>query len=261
VIDTTEKNVVEVLVADNGKFEVSATDDVDEDSSDEEARKAEEAAMKMEKAPEPAPAPQLTAAELQQAAMNLGRAFSAPAPKPKPAPEPPKPKPEPPRERSRSPKRKAEASPPPDDPVDKMHAWKVLQGLEKAKEKPKVEEKRIGWLPDGACCSMCSKNVVDQGGVWCGRRRSETECGGCFEAICWKCMNKHRDKIGGIRTTKKEFTSLGPDAWWMHEKCMTPEDKKAYFGEDEEEEEEEVAEEKPKKRKKKKDDEEKFAWE
>lgn len=31
------------------------------------------------------------------------------------------------------------------------------------------------------------------------------------------------DKIGGIKTTKAEFSSLGRDAWWMHEKCMSAE--------------------------------------
>eukprot|EP00931_Biecheleriopsis_adriatica_P063204 TRINITY_DN38231_c0_g1_i1.p1 TRINITY_DN38231_c0_g1~~TRINITY_DN38231_c0_g1_i1.p1 ORF type:complete len:632 (+),score=152.82 TRINITY_DN38231_c0_g1_i1:76-1896(+) len=260
VLDNTADNVTEVLVADNGKFEVSATEDVPEDSSDEEALAAERAAATVP------PQRQLTAAELQQAAMNLGRAFSAPAKPAAPTPAPPQPKPEPPkpRERSRSPKRGGQASPPQEEPVDKMKAWKVLQGLEKPEQRPpppKVEEKRIGWLPDGTECSMCSKSVVEQGGVYCGRRRSEDDCGGCFQAICWKCMNKHRDKIGQIKTTKKEFASLGPDAWWMHERCMTAEDKRAYFNEDEEEEEEEKPKPKPKKKRKGEDDGDKFAWE
>lgn len=34
-----------------------------------------------------------------------------------------------------------------------------------------------------------------------------------------------QDKIGKIKTTKSEFASLGPDAWWMHEKCMTAEER------------------------------------
>ena len=33
----------------------------------------------------------------------------------------------------------------------------------------------------------------------------------------------NEDKIGGIKTTKAEFSSLGRDAWWMHEKCMSAE--------------------------------------
>ena len=36
--------------------------------------------------------------------------------------------------------------------------------------------------------------------------------------------SRREDKIGKIKTTKSEFASLGPDAWWMHETCMTPED-------------------------------------
>eukprot|EP00434_Breviolum_minutum_P032323 symbB.v1.2.028584.t1/scaffold3042.1/size64827/2 len=95
---------------------------------------------------------------------------------------------------------------------------------------------------------MCSKSVVEKGGVYCGRKRALKDFGGCFQAICWKCMNKQRDKIGKIKTTKSEFASLGPDAWWMHETCMTPEDKKEYFREDEEEEEEEVKPKRPKKK-------------
>lgn len=282
VIDSTASNVTEVLVADNGKFEVSATEDAFQDSSDEEALKAEQAAHAAAAgAAPPAPrpqAPQLSQAELQQAALNLGRAFSAPkvtlgtapgltaSPPPEREAKEVKEK-EKPKKRSRSPKRGQE-SPPQEEPVDKMRAWKVLQGLEKPIEKPKPpeikpiepEETRFGWLPDGVSCSMCSKSVVEKGGVYCGRKRALKDFGGCFQAICWKCMNKQRDKIGKIKTTKSEFASLGPDAWWMHETCMTPEDKKEYFREDEEEEEEEVKPKRPKK-KLKEDDGEKFAWE
>eukprot|EP00913_Durusdinium_trenchii_P022463 g21100.t1 len=232
VIDSTASNVTEVLVADNGKFEVSATEDDLQDSSDEEALKAEQAAQAAATTTPAAPrvaAPQLSQAELQQAALNLGRAFSAPkgtltASPASPPEQPPtakenhKPKE---RKRSRSPKRAGQESPPQEEPVDKMRAWKVLQGLEKL---------------DGASCSLCSKSVVEKGGVYCGRKRAPKDFGGCFEAICWKCMNKQRDKIGKIKTTKNEFSTLGPDAWWMHEKCMKPEDQKEYFREDEEEE-------------------------
>ncbi|CAE7781702.1 pli1 [Symbiodinium pilosum] len=276
VVDSTAANVTEVLVADNGKFEVSATEDLMQDSSDEEAIKAEQAVQAAAAAgiTPSRPAPVLSQAELQQAALNLGRAFSAPKASPPPAaPAEVKPKAEPKarereKPRSRSPRRGGQESPPQDEPVDKMKAWKVLQGLEKPPEKPKEERpeplkeepkkaeeaKCIGWLPDGAICSLCSKTVVEKGGVYCGRKRSSGDFAGCFQAICWKCMNKHRDKIGKIKTTKSEFSSLGVGAWWMHEKCMTPEDKKDYFGEDEEEEAEEVA--KPKRPRKKFKDEE-----
>ncbi|CAE7906578.1 NFI1 [Symbiodinium necroappetens] len=273
IVDNTAANVTEVLVADNGKFEVSATEELLQDSSDEEALKAEQAVQAAAEAglsPVPRAAPVLLSqAELQQAALNLGRAFSAP---PKAAPAAPAPEAQPKAEpkaakereqnRSRSPKRGGQESP----PEDKMKAWKVLQGLEKAPEKPKApepprppeppeekqekpkEKERIGWLPDGATCSLCSKSVVEKGGVYCGRKRSSGELAGCFEAICWKCMNKHRDKIGKIKTTKSEFGSLGAGAWWMHEKCMTPEDKKDYFGEDEEDDVEDVKPKRPKKK-------------
>eukprot|EP00933_Yihiella_yeosuensis_P080387 TRINITY_DN9379_c0_g1_i1.p1 TRINITY_DN9379_c0_g1~~TRINITY_DN9379_c0_g1_i1.p1 ORF type:complete len:399 (-),score=111.38 TRINITY_DN9379_c0_g1_i1:107-1282(-) len=251
VVDSTAENVTEVLVADNGKFEVSATEEPMEDSSEDEAMNT------------PAPAPAPTAADLQQFAMNLGRAFSAPAPKPKPKPAPVPPKP-PPRERSRSPKRN-QASPPHEEPVDKMLAWKKLQGIAPPEApKPVEQEKRIGWLPDGATCSYCSKTVVAEGGVYCGRRKgngSTEACGGCFDSICWKCMNKNKEKVGKIKTTKNEFSELGPDAWWMHEKCMTAKDKKAYFGEEEDDDDDD--DDKPKKKSKDSDDEGdgKFAWE
>lgn len=280
VIDSTAANVTEVLVADNGKFEVSATEDAFQDSSDEEALKAEQAAQSAAEQnsapPPPRPAgPQLTQAELQQAALNLGRAFgaapkvtvSAASPPPEREKPPEKLEKEKPKKRSRSPKRGGQESPPQEEPVDKMRAWKVLQGLEKPIEKPKPPEKklepetRFGWLLDGTSCSLCSKSVVEKGGVYCGRKRAAEDYGGCFQAICWKCMNKQRDKIGKIKTTKSEFASLGPDAWWMHESCMTAEDKKDYFGEDKEEEPEEEVKQKRPKKKFKEDNGDKFAWE
>jgi len=282
VIDSTAANVTEVLVADNGKFEVSATEELLQDSSDEEALKAEQAAQAAVAAPAPRPSPtqHLSQAELQQAALNLGRAFSAPkagtvaqekvdtmekSEKLEKHKDPNNGRSKP---RSRSPKRGGQESPPQDEPLDKMKAWKVLQGLERPVEKPKPvevqkEETRIGWLPDGAVCSLCSKTVVEKGGVYCGRKRPSGQYGGCFQAICWKCMNKHRDKIGKIKTTKSEFSSLGAGAWWMHEKCMSEEDKKDYFGDDEEEEEKEEAPKAKRPKKKFKDEAEdaKFAWE
>ena len=53
-----------------------------------------------------------------------------------------------------------------------------------------------------------------------------------YSLFCLKCKIPEKkgevpsaeDKIGKIKTTKSEFSSLGPDAWWMHERCMTPED-------------------------------------
>merc|ERR1711972_111422 len=275
VIDKSAENVVEVLVADNGKWEVSATEEpVEDDSSDD---------IDM-------PAPP-TQAQLIQAALNLGRpAFSAPAhPKAQP---PAKPQPPPPvqpakategsrgRDRSRSPRKNATQakggapgrgqaaevscpSPPEEEPVDKMLAWQKLQGIYKEPEKPAQpvkEETRFGWLPEGTRCSKCEKVVVAKGGVYCGRKRTDGSIGGCFLGYCWKCMNKWKDEVGSIRTTKSEFNELGPGAWWMHEKCMTSEDKRLYFGEDDDDGDEDVG--KPKDMEDS-DDEPggKFAWE
>merc|ERR1719408_1173007 len=136
-----------------------------------------------------------------------------------------------------------------------MQIWEKLQGI----ERPKViaRETRIGFLPKDTACSLCAKSVVDKGGVYCGRQAPGQEARGCFAAVCWKCMNKAgKDKIGGIKTSKSEFDSLGRGAWWMHEKCMAPEDKRLYYGEEEEA--------KPSSAPMNDDDEEdagKFAWE
>jgi len=42
-----------------------------------------------------------------------------------------------------------------------------------------------------------------------------------------------KETFGKVRTTKSEFSSLGAEAWWMHEACMTEADKKDYYGKDE----------------------------
>mmetsp|Transcript_62697 Transcript_62697/g.136163 ORF Transcript_62697/g.136163 Transcript_62697/m.136163 type:complete len:667 (-) Transcript_62697:86-2086(-) len=270
VLDNTAANVTEVLVADTGKWEVSAIEEpVEDDSSDDEVINNLHARMFPP-----------TQAQLQEAALNLGRAFSAPAPAPvaipSRLPQPPSPSAvaegawgasvgrEKParsaRDRTRSPRRSgagagAAAAPngdgrqssrgqdrsqqpaqqeaTSDEPLDKMQIWEKLQGI--AKPAAQKEETRVGWLPEKASCSRCEKAVVEQGGVYCGRKRLDGTYGGCFVGICWKCMNKGgKDLIGSIKTTKSEFASLGPGAWWMHESCMTIEDKKAYFGEEDE---------------------------
>jgi len=218
VIDATEPNVTEVLVADTGAWEVSAVDEpMDDDSSEDDGP----------------PIPRKpTMVDLQQAALNLGRAFSAPSSRlPAQAPQA-----SPPPRRSRSPKRKdKDKGKKEESEVDKKREnWEKLQGIAKPEE-PK-EETRFGWLPENAHCSKCEKSVVDKGGVYCGRKRPNGEYVGCFEEICWKCMNKaNKKEFGSVKTSKTEFSSLGPDAWWMHEKCMSAEDKKEYFGESDEE--------------------------
>lgn len=246
VIDESKENVVEVLVADNGKWEVSATEDPMEDDSDDDD------------VFRPPTGP--TQADLQAAALNLGRpSFAAPQPpKPQPPPQPPKAVvEEKKKERSRSPRRNGRgtgevAGPPPEQKTDeeKMLAWQKLQGIYKEPEKPvkpekppepKVPEKpkeedRFGWMHEGTRCTKCEKVVVDKGGVYCGRKRDDGSLGGCFHGYCWKCMNKFKDVVGKIRTNKSEFLNLGPGAWWMHDKCMTSEDKRIYFGEESDDE-------------------------
>eukprot|EP00929_Paragymnodinium_shiwhaense_P112339 TRINITY_DN80596_c0_g1_i1.p1 TRINITY_DN80596_c0_g1~~TRINITY_DN80596_c0_g1_i1.p1 ORF type:complete len:595 (-),score=132.91 TRINITY_DN80596_c0_g1_i1:64-1848(-) len=251
VLKATEENVTEVLVADNGKWEVSAVEEPMPDSSEEEGPPFPGAPVSRAN----------TAAQLQQAAMNLGRAFSAPtAPPPVPSP-PQKNAAKAGRDRSRSPRGKnnkggkdsKNLKPPEDEEQDKrLQAWEKLQGIER-----KVEEKRIGWLPDKTSCVYCNKAVMAKGGVYCGRKRPDGTAVGCFKSICWKCMNKGgKDTIGSIKTKKAEFEDLGPSAWWMHDKCMKPEDKAAYFGE----EEEDIG--KPKDMDEESDEEPgKFAWE
>jgi len=46
-----------------------------------------------------------------------------------------------------------------------------------------------------------------------------------------------RDSFGEVRTTKAEFASLGSEAWWMHEKCMSSTDERDYYGKDHADEE------------------------
>lgn len=226
VLDATEPNVLEVLVADNGKWEVSATEEPNDDDSSSDCG--------------PPVYIRPTQTDLQQAALNLGRAFSAPPRKPQQFTEQASPSDRLER-RSRSPRRhlgrgnKGGAAEDDANTDTKMMQWQKLQGIAKP-----VEETRIGWLPEGAICSRCEKNVVENGGVYCGRKRPDGEFAGCFQEICWKCMNKaSKEALGSIKTSKTEFASLGDEAWWMHEKCMTSKDKGDYFGEEEEKSEEE----------------------
>merc|ERR1712173_339020 len=92
---------------------------------------------------------------------------------------------------------------------------------------------QIGWLPKGYQCSVCGKRVFEHGGVFCGRQRSGV-VHGCASAVCWRCMNKApKNTFGGVRTTKAEFTTLGLEAWWMHEACMDDVDKRDYYEKEE----------------------------
>jgi hypothetical protein len=240
ILDFSAANVTEVLVADTGKWEVSATEEaLDEDDSSGD-----------ENMPECFRRQAVTQVDLQQAALNLGRAF---APAPQPPAKPAKKQPAPPapdaqahdrsrqKSRSRSPpngkagkKKSAQAAP--DDAVDKMQVWFKLQGIAKPEElpapPPKEEETRMGFLPAGTACSRCGKIVAEQGGVYCGRKMADGTVRGCHQAICWKCMNKGGKDFGTIKCTKSEFLGIGVGAWWMHEGCMLAEDKRAYFGEE-----------------------------
>eukprot|EP00928_Gymnodinium_smaydae_P074556 TRINITY_DN5758_c1_g4_i1.p1 TRINITY_DN5758_c1_g4~~TRINITY_DN5758_c1_g4_i1.p1 ORF type:complete len:704 (-),score=91.19 TRINITY_DN5758_c1_g4_i1:140-2251(-) len=93
---------------------------------------------------------------------------------------------------------------------------------------------RYGWLPPKTRCRRCRKAVVSRGGVFCGRRRlgpsGHEVIVGCGAAVCWRCMNRApHEELGKIRTTNAEFESLGDDAWWLHEFCMDPEDRRDYY--------------------------------
>merc|ERR1719174_1185311 len=94
-------------------------------------------------------------------------------------------------------------------------------------------KERTGWMLEGETCSRCSKKVIAQGGVVCGRLRPSGVVVGCGAAVCWRCMKKKTDGFGSVKTTKAEFASLGDDAWWMHEKCMSTEDLAEYYDDDE----------------------------
>lgn len=93
-----------------------------------------------------------------------------------------------------------------------------------------VPQLRHGFLPEGTSCSRCRRTVVACGGVFCGRVTATGAIAGCGAPTCWRCMNRlPREDMGTIRTTKAEFRSLGEGAWWMHEFCMTAQDKRDYF--------------------------------
>jgi len=99
----------------------------------------------------------------------------------------------------------------------------------------KAEAIPVGWLPEGSRCGTCSKSVLEFGGVFCGRRRPSGRVAGCGAGVCWRCMNKGpKESFGKVRTTKTEFSSLGADAWWMHEACMSKADKRDYYEKEDE---------------------------
>jgi len=158
------------------------------------------------------------------------------------------------RSRSRTPKKGSERKRTIDVLRRQEEKHERLVEKEKKKEaeerKAKLKEKlaalklattKVGWMPAGAACSVCSKEVEDKGGLFCGRKRENGELVGCHTAYCWKCFRKAKPaELGKVRTTKTEFEGLeadGADPWWMHEKCMTPEDRVDYYGEDGEPEE------------------------
>jgi len=89
------------------------------------------------------------------------------------------------------------------------------------------------WLPAGGACKLCAKTVKGEfGGVTCRRIRSNSTVGGCGASVCWRCMKRAaRDDLGMVRCSREEFEALGLGAWWMHERCMTPQDREDYFSE------------------------------
>jgi len=88
------------------------------------------------------------------------------------------------------------------------------------------------WMPVGNECKLCKKVVSrEKGGVVCRRLRLDGTVSGCNANICWRCMKRVlKEEIGSVRCTMDEFEALGVAAWWMHEKCMTIQDKEDYFG-------------------------------
>jgi len=96
---------------------------------------------------------------------------------------------------------------------------------------PSPDWPTFGWLPEGHCCGLCQKQVIEHGAVVCGRRRKDGTLVGCRSAVCWRCMNQlPQEQLGKVRTTKAEFQSMeAGEAWWMHEACMSDEDKKDYY--------------------------------
>lgn len=90
------------------------------------------------------------------------------------------------------------------------------------------------WLPPGGKCKTCSKVFKQElCGVLCKRTRANGTSGGCGGGACWRCMKRaSRDEFGGVRCTQEEFEALGIKAWWMHERCMTPQDRQDYYAEE-----------------------------
>jgi len=87
------------------------------------------------------------------------------------------------------------------------------------------------WMPRGGRCSRWRGKTSDEfGGVVCRRRRADGKEVGCCKGVCWLCMKSTPgDDLGKIRTTKRDFQSLGRRAWWLHETCMTSIDEADYF--------------------------------
>ncbi|CAD7929817.1 unnamed protein product [Amoebophrya sp. A25] len=111
----------------------------------------------------------------------------------------------------------------------------------KKKEGERMQNPRYGWMEESEKCDECGKQVVFHGGIICGRKmktntnRSRAPNsrlrGGCGRMVCWRCLRT--GERGPLKTTKQEFEDLGEEAWWMHHRCMSLNDERAYYGEPE----------------------------
>mmetsp|Transcript_25602 Transcript_25602/g.44657 ORF Transcript_25602/g.44657 Transcript_25602/m.44657 type:complete len:1493 (-) Transcript_25602:182-4660(-) len=79
-------------------------------------------------------------------------------------------------------------------------------------------------------CSRCRLLIPPNGGgIFCGRM-TDGQFAGCGLPVCWRCLQRApRADMGCIRTTQSECEKLGDGAWWMHEKCMTDEEKQDFY--------------------------------
>jgi len=118
--------------------------------------------------------------------------------------------------------------------IDLIDKDALLQrALQQLANVPPAVQVEAAWMPVGAQCKFCQKvNRKEFGGAMCRRVRANGTTGGCNIGTCWRCMKREtKEQIGAVRCTQEEFEELGMSAWWMHERCMMPQDRADYFAE------------------------------
>lgn len=161
-----------------------------------------------------APESQATAAAMQERWASLGKSFAQPVPEQAQAQAAPK---KAPKKAPEAPKAEPTAEPTPDkEPAAPAAA-------EKAEEAPLPGQVLIR----GQKCHLCQQKSSDSGfGVTCHRSTEEGELRGCLRGVCWDCMRRASvTSFGASRLSKAEWVDLKEGAWWMHEKCMSDQDK------------------------------------